>query len=147
LKINNKIQEGKIIYSDLNKPDKPFFSKRYKIIGKPDYIIKKEGHYIPVEVKTGNHLKAKKSHILQLMAYCHLLEENYNCYIPYGILVYNNTSKVFEISYDPKMRFELASVIKKMKKNLKSNIIKRNHSEKQKCIKCSMKNHCDQKLI
>lgn len=147
MKKNNKIQEGKIIYSDLNIPDKSFFSKRYKICGKPDYIIKKEGYYIPVEVKTGNHLKAKKSHILQLMAYCYLLEENYNCFIPYGILVYNHTSKIFEISFDPKMRFELESLIKKMRKNLKSNIIKRNHTEIQKCIKCSMKKHCNQKLI
>ncbi len=39
------IQDGKITYSDLSKPGKPFFSKRYRIVGKPDYIVKKNKRY------------------------------------------------------------------------------------------------------
>ncbi|MCJ2513063.1 MAG: CRISPR-associated protein Cas4 [Candidatus Thermoplasmatota archaeon] len=144
--MDNKIQDGKIIYSDLNIPEKPFFSRRYRITGKPDYIIKKSGYYIPIEVKSGNHLSSKKNHIYQLMAYCQLLEDNYNCFIPYGILVYNDTSKQFKITYDPKMRFELGSIIKEMRKSLNCDIIHRNHFEIKKCIKCSMRKHCDQKL-
>ena len=77
LKIKHKIQDGKIIYSDLNMPAKPLFSKRYRISGKPDYIIKKDGHQIPVEVKTGQYHEPKKNHVFQLAAYCQILEENY----------------------------------------------------------------------
>jgi CRISPR-associated exonuclease Cas4 len=146
LKINNKIQDGKIIYTDLDIPEKPFFSKRYKISGKPDYIIKKNGYYIPVEVKSGNHLNPKKSHIYQLIAYCQLLEDNYNCFIPYGIIVYYDTSKQFKIPYDPKMRFKLESQIKEMRKFLNYNKIQRNHFEEKKCIKCSMREYCNQKI-
>jgi len=146
LKFDNKIQEGKIIYSDLNIPEKSFFSRRYRISGKPDYIIEKNGYYIPVEVKSGNHINAKKGHIYQLMAYCQLLEDYYNCFIPYGILVYNETSKQFKIPFDPKMRFELEYSIKEMRRALNCNMIQRNHYEIQKCIKCSMREHCNYKL-
>ncbi len=146
LKIENKIQEGNIIYSDLNVPEKAFFSKRFRITGKPDYIVKKDGYYIPVEIKTGIHQKAQNNHIFQLMAYCLLLEENYNCFVPYGILVYNDSLKSYKISYDPKMRFKLESLIKEMKKSLKSDKINRNHYEIKKCIKCSLRKYCNQKL-
>ena len=146
IKYENNIQNGKLIYSDLNIPEKPFFSKRYRISGKPDYIVKKNEHYIPVEVKTGNHINLKKSHIYQLMAYCQLLEENYNCFIPYGIIVYTDTSKQYKIQYDPKKRFELESIIKEMRGYLNNNINQRNHFEIQKCIKCSMRTHCNKKL-
>ena len=44
----NLINKGKIIYSDLNKPEKSLFSKKYRLIGKPDYIINKNGYYIPI---------------------------------------------------------------------------------------------------
>ena len=63
IKQKNIIQEGKIIYSDLSKPEKPLFSKKYRIIGKPDYIIKNKETYTPVEIKTGNHKTLKKNHI------------------------------------------------------------------------------------
>ena len=147
LKLDNNIQEGKIIYSDLYNPEKPLFSKKYRIIGKPDYILKKEGEYIPVEIKTGNHNIVKKNHIYQLAAYCQILEEYYNCFVPYGILVYKDTSKQFKIQYDPKLRFELLSIIKEMRKNLNNNKIQRNHQEIKRCINCSLKEYCDKKIV
>ena len=104
LRKKNLIQDGKIIYSDLNKPEKPLFSKKYRLIGKPDYIIKKNGYFIPVEVKSGKHNTVKKSHIYQLIAYCQLIEENYNIFTPYGIIIYPETSKQYEIQFNPKRR-------------------------------------------
>jgi CRISPR-associated exonuclease Cas4 len=146
LKLDNNIQEGKIIYSDLNKPEKPLFSKKYRITGKPDYIIKKDGGYIPVEIKTGNHNNAKKNHIYQLAAYCQILEDYYNCFVPYGILVYKDSSKQFKISFNPKLRFELFSIIKEMRKHLNNFPIQRNHYEIKKCINCSMRTYCNEKI-
>jgi len=88
-------------------PAKPLFSKRYRISSKPDYIIKKDGHQIPVEVKTGQH------------------------YEP----------------FDPKIRFELESAIKKMRHILKTKKTARNHNDLYKCKSCSMRNYCDKKII
>ena len=147
LKIKHKIQDGKIIYSDLNIPAKPLFSKRYRISGKPDYIIKKDGHQIPVEVKTGQYHEPKKNHVFQLAAYCQILEENYGGFVPYGILVYNNASQQYKIPFDPKIRFELESAIKKMRHMLKTKKTARNHNDLYKCKSCSMRNYCDKKII
>jgi CRISPR-associated protein Cas4 len=147
LRKKNLIQNGKIIYSDLNKPEKSLFSKKYRLIGKPDYIVKRNGYFIPVEVKSGKHNTVKKSHIYQLIAYCQLIEDNYNIFTPYGIIIYPETSKQFEIQFDPKRRFQLDSIIKEMRKSISANSIMRNHNEKNRCIKCSMRQHCNKKII
>lgn len=147
LKMKHKIQDGKITYSDLNKPAKPLFSKRYRISGKPDYIIKKNNLYIPVEVKTGYHNEPQKNHIFQLAAYCQLVEDNYGSFVPCGILVYNDTSQQYKIPFDPKIRFELESTIRKMRHLLKTGEIIRNHNDPQKCKHCSMRTYCNTKII
>ena len=147
LKIDNKIQSGKITYSDLNSPEKPIFSRRYRLSGKPDYIIYKNDSYFPVEIKTGNHFKPKRNHIFQLATYCKILEDYYKIFIPYGFLIYSDTSKQFKIPFDPKTRFELESAIKKMRNSLKTDIIKRDHIDYQRCKNCSMREYCDKKII
>ena len=146
-KIKNKynIQQGRITYSDLNKPAKPFFSKKYRISGKPDYVIQRKEGYIPVELKTGYHLVPQKNHVFQLAAYCHLLEENYGGFVPYGIIVYNN-QKQYRISIDPKIRFELEATIKKMRYSLKNYEFFRNHNDIHRCLSCSMKKYCNNKI-
>jgi len=141
-----KIQDGKISYSDLNKPAKPFFSKRYKIAGKPDYIIKKNNRYIPVELKTGSQNEPQKNHIFQLAGYCHLLEENYGGFVPYGILVYNNMYQ-YTIPFDPKIRYEFENTINIMRNVMKTGKNFRNHKDVYKCKNCSMQKYCDLKLL
>jgi CRISPR-associated exonuclease Cas4 len=145
LKNKYKIQNGKIVYSDLEKPGKPFFSKRYRITGKPDYIVMRNKRYIPVELKTGSHNKPQKNHIFQLAGYCHLLEENYGGFVPYGIIVYSEGNS-YKISFDPKIRFEFESTLLKMRHILKTGNITRNHNDFHKCKNCSMRIYCQNKL-
>ena len=145
LKKNYKIQHGKIIYSDLNVPAEPFFSKKYMISGKPDYVIRDKDNYIPVELKTGGYKIPQKNHIFQLAAYCHLIEESYNVFVPYGILVLNNQDD-YKLPFNPKMRFELENTIKKMRYLLRSDIVTRNHEDPHRCINCSMRKYCDIKI-
>jgi CRISPR-associated exonuclease Cas4 len=146
LKNKHNIPSGNITYQDLSRPAKPFFSKRYKITGKPDYIIKKNNSFIPVEVKSGAYTKAQENHILQLAAYCHLIEENYNRFVPYGVLIYSDKSR-FTIPFDPKTRFELESAIKNIRNIMKTGNISRNHNDLCKCKKCSLNQYCDFKSI
>lgn len=147
LKKTHKIQEGKIIYSDLNKVEKPLFSKKYRITGKPDYIVNKNNHLIPVEIKTGNHYDLQNNHMFQLAAYCQILEENYGGLVSNGILVYTDTSKQYEIPFNPKLRFELESTIKSMRSILKTNKVSMNHNNINRCRSCSMRVHCNQKIV
>jgi CRISPR-associated exonuclease Cas4 len=146
LKNKYKIQEGEITYSDIITPSRPLYSKRYRISGKPDYIVKKGDFYFPVEIKTGRHIEPKKNHKFQLAAYCQILEDHYKNFIPYGILIYCDTSQQFKVPFNPKIRYELKSIINEMRKNLKTGKIKRNHSNSQRCENCSMRYYCNKKI-
>ncbi len=141
MKDEHHIQPGKILYTDLNKPATPFFSTKYGITGKPDYIIKEKSRYIPIELKFSNKNQPQKNHIFQIAGYCHLLEENYGSFVPYGIIVYNNKYQ-FKIPFNPQIRYELESTIKDMRGLLKNGKITRNHSDFYKCKNCSMKAYC-----
>lgn len=144
-KDEQRIQRGKITYSDLNKPAKPFFSKKYRIAGKPDYIVQRNGRFIPVELKTGSRNEPQRNHVFQLASYCQLLEENYGAFVPYGVLVYNNMYQ-YRIPFDPGTRFELESTVRAMRQNLRTGNIIRNHNEVSRCIHCSMREHCPSKI-
>jgi CRISPR-associated exonuclease Cas4 len=134
------IPEGVILYSDLNVPADALFSSRYRLTGKPDYIVRKENHCIPVEVKSGKGPHPHQSQVLQLAAYCQILEDTSGLFVPEGILVYNNVP--YTIKYDPKLRFELESVMKAMRTSLRRGAVTPNHHEPGRCRHCSMKQHC-----
>jgi CRISPR-associated exonuclease Cas4 len=95
LGILNKSQ----IYSDTQSmPGKVMKSKKLPLVGKPDYLIKDNGLVIPVEIKTGLTPKEPhESHVMQLMAYCYLVEEIYGTRPPGGYLKYPD--REFKIRY------------------------------------------------
>ncbi|RLF37249.1 MAG: CRISPR-associated protein Cas4 [Thermoplasmata archaeon] len=142
MKNNHGIVKGEIIYTDLNKPAKSFFSKKYRITGKPDYIVVKDEKCLPVELKTGGYTKPQWNHILQLAAYCQLLEENYGGFVPYGILVYNNQFQ-YKIPFNPRVRFELENTINEMRHLIKTGEIYVNHDDPGRCKNCSMREYCN----
>ena len=154
IKIKNKqfrmdynIYDGKIIYSDLKESNKPLFSSKYHISGKPDYILKKRrNRYIPIEVKTGIHEKPKIEHIMQLISYCQLVEETYKQKCPYGILIYYDTKKQFKIPYSNQYKSLLKNTIKTMREQLQTKEIERNHQDVNKCKHCSMKTYCHENI-
>jgi CRISPR-associated exonuclease Cas4 len=87
-------------YQDtLKQPGKILYAKTLNLCGKPDYIIKKDGVYIPVEEKP----RAKTpyapwpNHKIQLMAECFLVEEHYGIRPPGGVLRYKE--REFWIAY------------------------------------------------
>jgi CRISPR-associated exonuclease Cas4 len=138
------IPEGFIAYSDLNVPADPLFSKRSHLVGKPDYIVRHRGHLLPVELKSGGHTQPLHSHILQLAAYCQILEDISGEFIPEGIVVYN--TKPYTISFDPQLRFELALVTKQMREALQDGMVIRNHQEPGRCKHCSLRRYCDDRV-
>jgi CRISPR/Cas system-associated exonuclease Cas4 (RecB family) len=69
------IPEGRILYTDLDKPAEPLFSEQLRLTGKPDFIVNFKGQYIPVEVKTSVTDSPYRNHVIQLAAYCLLVGE------------------------------------------------------------------------
>ncbi|MGH2524206.1 MAG: CRISPR-associated protein Cas4, partial [Anaerolineales bacterium] len=50
------LPEGKIVYTDMGgwgRPERPLFSARLQLAGKPDYLVREREAYVPVEVKSG----------------------------------------------------------------------------------------------
>jgi CRISPR-associated exonuclease Cas4 len=139
------IPEGRILYTDLDKPAEPLFSEQLRLTGKPDFIVNFEGQFIPVEVKTGVTDRPYRNHVMQLAAYCLLVEEKYNEVIPFGVLVYGG-GRQFRIPFETYLRNRLLTTMEEMRARLAAGTIQRNHNLIVKCQYCSMRVHCSQKI-
>jgi CRISPR-associated exonuclease Cas4 len=84
------------------------------------------------------------SHILQVVAYCVLVEEEYGKPPPYGIIRYGDTA--FEIEYNPDQRSLLLQKLKEMRLAMAKGEAHRNHNRVGKCIHCSRRGVCPERL-
>jgi CRISPR-associated exonuclease Cas4 len=134
------IPSGTLLYSDLTTPAEPLFSRRLQLAGKPDYILRQDEHLVPVEVKTGHHTHPQPSHVLQLAAYCQLLEETSGEFVPYGILVLNQQPT--QIPFDPGLRFSLEQTMDRMRGVLRTGRVSLNHADPHRCTRCSQRQNC-----
>jgi len=141
---------GKVISADTKSwkiNNAPLYDHHYKLIGKPDYIIYKEGSIIPVEIKSSKLTMHKPytSHLIQLIAYCYLIEQTYSFTPPYGELHYPN--KQFKIFYHLKNKKFLLDTLQLIQRKKKEKTINRNHNNLAKCSHCGYRSICDQSLV
>jgi len=137
------IPEGELLYADLGEPGDALFSEKYRISGKPDYVLRDEmtGAYIPVEVKSGRAKKPYWNHILQLAAYCLLVEERYGTRVPYGILVYGD-GRQHRIEFTDTIRSQVLSTVDEMRRCLENGTVRRNHNAPVRCTNCAYRTEC-----
>jgi len=136
--------EGKIRYVG-RQESRLLKSDRYGISGRPDYILETDGEQIPVEVKTGRKPKGPLfSHILQLAAYCLLIEEDTGKRPSHGILRYGEVE--YEIEYTPKLEALLLSKLEEMRELTRTGEVHRNHNRKGKCRSCSRRKICPERI-
>ncbi len=110
-----------------NRCERPLFSRRYRLTGKPDYLVRTgtapalrgPAGVIPVEVKSGAAPQQPYSaHVLQLAAYCLLVEEQESRTVPYGIIKY--ADKAFEVDYTPTLRAQVVDTLEAMRRGLRA---------------------------
>ncbi len=144
---NLSLEEGDIEYvDDLEEDSKLLRSERYGLRGKPDIILKKNGKPVPVEVKTGRVPKGPFfSHILQIAAYCVLVEEDLGESPPYGLIRYGDTE--FDIEYDSDLKKLLLEKMNEMRKLMETEKVHRNHDREGKCRNCSRREICSESLV
>ncbi len=119
-------------------------SERYGLTGRPDYILERGGDIIPVEVKSGRKPKGPLfSHVLQVAAYCLLLEEEGNK-VSHGILRYGDMEH--EVEFDAEMRSILLGKLKEMRRLKVTEDVHRNHHRQGKCHSCSRRDMCPERL-
>ena len=139
-----KLPDGEIIYVDDMEKAPLLKSDKYGIQGRPDLLLKAGKDYIPVEIKTGRIPRGPLfSHIMQLTAYMLLVEENYKT-PPYGILKYG--PQTYRIDYDNELKKILLQKVDEMRKALKTGEVHRNHHRVGKCLHCSRRDICPERL-
>ncbi len=139
-----KLPDGEVIYVDDMETSPLLKSERYGIWGRPDLVLKVRDDYIPMEVKTGRIPKGPLfSHIMQLTAYMLLVEENYGT-PPYGILKYGPV--VYKIEYEEALKELLLEKVKEMRDAMRRGEVHRNHNKVGKCLHCSRRDVCPERL-
>ena len=141
------LPDGEIISHDTSAGERgtPLFSARYGLTGTPDYIVRTSGGLVPVEVKPGrNEAEPHESHLLQVLAYCLLLEESEGKRPPYGLLRYS--AHTFKVDYNDQTRTYLLSVMDEVRRAAEEPEVHRNHDQLQRCRACAYRSICEESL-
>jgi CRISPR-associated exonuclease Cas4 len=150
------LASGRVIYSDTQswqESPEPLYAPEVNLTGKPDYLVRKGRAVLPVEVKTGSAPpQPYHSHVLQLAAYCLLIEAAYGVRPPYGLIHY--ADRTFAVHYTPRLQQELLDTLEWMRQDLRdsregrkeSAAVDRSHDDPSRCGACGYAAHCDQRL-
>ncbi len=139
---------GRVTYVDTGASDRcerPLFSRTHRLTGKPDYLVRHKGSLVPVEIKSSTAPdRPYPDHVMQLAAYCLLVEEQEGHAPTHGILQYRD--RAFEIDYTPALRSELLVVLDQMRRDLGAHDVERSHDDAGRCRSCGYRDRCDRAL-
>ena len=139
---------GRVTYVDTGawkRCERPLYSSRYRLTGRPDYLVQGRKGVIPVEVKSGaSPDQPYRAHILQLAAYCLLVEEQEGRAPAYGILKYDD--RAFEVDYTAALRTRLLRSVASIRRGLSAPDVPRSHEQAARCRGCGYRGQCDQRL-
>ncbi|HEY3420413.1 MAG TPA: CRISPR-associated protein Cas4 [Methanomassiliicoccales archaeon] len=136
--------DGKVLYVGTD-DQRLLISEKYKLTGRPDYILMVDNELIPVDLKTGRQPRGPLfSHILQIGAYCLLLSDENGKRVSRGILKYGDVEH--EIEFDDELESLLLGKLAEMRGLMKSGEVHRNHHRVGKCVGCSRRENCPERL-
>lgn len=139
---------ARIVYADTGSwklLERPLFSRRIGLTGKPDYILEDNGAVIPVEVKPNRQSPSpREADVMQLAAYAMLVEDTFHASPPYGLLKYRDD--VFRIDFTDELRERLWEIMDGMRQTLEANDVPRSHAEEWRCRGCGYRDRCGQVL-
>ncbi|MCG3209112.1 MAG: hypothetical protein FOGNACKC_02731 [Anaerolineae bacterium] len=150
LRRRSGLPHGRLVYADTHGHNwqpapQPLFSAKYQLVGKPDYLVQTPAGLIPVEVKTGAAPRVPYlGHILQLAAYCLLVEETTGQTPPHGLLKYADA--LFEVDFNRDLRAELMQVMAEVRQARLADEAPRSHDQPGKCAACGFVDRCDEAL-
>jgi CRISPR-associated exonuclease Cas4 len=149
LRVRTGLPSGRVVASDTGalreKRGKRLYSERYGLSGAPDYLVETAEGIIPVELKPARtDPEPRESHLMQLLAYCLLVEENYGRRPSHGVLRYANES--FRVDFNEETRAYLLDVLDRMREAAIDTPPDRSHDEPQRCRGCAYRLDCDVSL-
>lgn len=126
------------------KTAKVFYDLASGLAGKPDFILSTRNGPVPIEVKTGiTPPSPLPGHVMQLAAYCYLIEKCEGVKVRKGILRYPDAS--YEISYTIDLRERLFQALEAIR-TAERDGYPRNHHDRAKCFGCGYRSICDENL-
>ena len=141
---------GRVVYTDTRgwgRVEKPLFSPRWQLTGKPDYLVQTGDGMVPVEVKSGRAPAegAYPAHRYQLAAYCLLVAETYRSRPAYGLIQY--ADKTVAVDYTPDLEKELLETIGALRADFEADDVARSHASPARCRACGFRDVCDERLV
>lgn len=157
------LPRGTVLYSDTGVPvgrvgsvtvdeegvrqEKPLLSRRHGLVGRPDYLVRTSEGIVPVEVKSARCPPGGRphdSHVMQLAAYCLLVEDVLGERVPYGIIRYRD--RELSIDYSAELKTDLLALLEEMREAQVAGEVHRSHEEARRCAACSMRELCDESM-
>jgi CRISPR-associated exonuclease Cas4 len=156
------LPRGSVVYSDTGfavgklgglvvdkegvKQERALVSRRYGLVGRPDYLIETREGIVPVEAKSTLSPGARPydSHVFQLAAYCLLVEDALAAHVPYGVIRYRDSE--VRVDYTPELREELLALLEEMQEARRAEDVHRSHDDARRCARCSVRESCDERL-
>ncbi len=141
------LPSGRVVYIDterLGRLERSLYDPVLNLTGRPDYLVRRSNGLVPVEVKSGRApFRPYPSHVLQLAAYCSLVQASYGERPPYGIVKY--ADRAFEVDYSPKLENALLDLLAEMRRS-ETRAPDRSHDSVSRCQRCGHRHVCDQAL-
>jgi CRISPR-associated exonuclease Cas4 len=109
------LPEGELVYEDADGQGEPLSSSTYPLVGKPDYVVKlPDGHPVPIELKLNVHdaTAPHSNHMVQVAAYCLILEDYFVQVPTHGILRY--ADREFTVDYTPALKKKVIRLLTEM---------------------------------
>ncbi len=145
------LPSGRIAYRDTGaerKVAQPLISRRYGLIGKPDYLVEithaGRRTMLPVEVKSQRQPSTPhEHHVLQLAAYCLILEDLYGAPPPHGVLRYADGA--FTVPYTPELRRTVIEAAVQIRAGRTATEMPRSHHAQVRCRRCGYQDACGER--
>ncbi len=139
---------GRVIYADTSRwrrAETPIISRRWGLVGRPDYLVSHGREVVPVEVKSGPcPTQPHPSHLLQLAAYCLLVEDWAGHRPSHGVLRYDDAT--LEVPFDDALRQAVLGVLAELRRARTRADVARSHSDPARCRGCGLRHACEQSL-
>lgn len=106
---------GELVYEDADGLGEPLSSSAYPLMGKPDYVVRlSDGRPVPIELKLNvqDATAPYSNHIIQLGAYCLILEDYFEQAPTHGLLRY--ADREFTVEYTPALRKKVIRLLTQM---------------------------------
>lgn len=141
-KVPKQVYKSKTVYSDhKERPEKALYSSKYGLVGKPDFILHTKDGLLPLDIKYSKRPNQPYfSHVMQLISYCLLVEEERGEKPKYGFIQYKG-GKAFYVPYTEKMKSFLIKTMQEMRGYIDlregPKIVR-----KRRCRKCGYEKEC-----